>query len=191
MIGEKHNIGYRIKEKRKTQNMSLEDLSKATEIPIDVLKSIENEDVTPSLNPLSRISRALGARIGTFLDNEPREDPIIIKNNTKTQEEYFTNERYTNNTNMEYFSLATGKTDRHMEPLIVNINQKHQIIEYSHEGEEFIYILKGTVNLQYGKKEYTLTEGNSAYYDSIVPHKINSINNNNAKVLAILYTPID
>lgn len=191
MIGEKHNIGYRIKEKRKTQNMSLEKLSKAAEIPIDVLKSIENDEVIPSLNPLSRISRALGARIGTFLDNEPREDPIIMKNNTKIQEDYFTNERYTNHTNMEYFSLAIGKIDRNMEPLIVNINQTHEIIEYSHEGEEFIYILKGTVKLLYGKKEYILTEGNSAYYDSIVPHKIHSIKNNDAKILAILYTPID
>ncbi len=191
MIGEKHNIGYRIKEKRKTQNMSLKELSKATEIPINVLKSIENEEITPSLNPLSRISRALGARIGTFLDNEPREDPIIIKNNTETQEDYFTNERYANNTNMEYFPLAIGKIDRHMEPLIVNINQTHEIIEYSHEGEEFIYIIEGAVKLQYGKNEYILNKGNTAYYDSIVPHKIKSIKNNNAKVLAILYTPID
>ncbi len=191
MIGEKHNIGYRIRQKREIQNMSLEELSQATEIPIDVLKSIENDEVAPSLNPLSRISRALGARIGTFLDNEPRDDPIIFKDKTKEEEDYFTNKRDTNNTNMEYTSLAIGKKDKHMEPFIVNINSTHEIIEYSHEGEEFIYVLEGTVKLIYGKNEHILNEGNSAYYDSIVPHKIKSIQNDNAKVLAVLYTPID
>ena len=191
MIGEKHNIGYRIREKRKSQNMTLEELSKSTEIPIDVLNDIEEGKIVPSLNPLSRIARALAIRLGTFLDNEPRDDPIIVENTSSIEEDYFTNKRDANNTNMEYTSLAVGKIDRNMEPLIVNINSSHEIIEYSHEGEEFIYILEGTVKLIYGKKEYILTEGNSAYYDSIVPHKIKSIENNNAKVLAVLYAPLD
>ena len=59
----------------------------------------------------------------------------------------------------------------------------------SHEGEEFLYVLKGSITVLYGLHEFVLNVGESIYYDSIVEHLVTSTNNESAQVLAVVYTP--
>ena len=59
----------------------------------------------------------------------------------------------------------------------------------SHEGEEFLYVLEGAVEINYGDDSYTLKTGDSIYYDSIVAHHVRCANDNKAKILAVIYTP--
>ena len=59
----------------------------------------------------------------------------------------------------------------------------------SHEGEEFLYVLEGTVEINYGETTYHLTPGDSIYYDSIVSHHVHCANDSSAKILAVIYTP--
>jgi quercetin dioxygenase-like cupin family protein len=60
----------------------------------------------------------------------------------------------------------------------------------SHEGEEFIYVLNGNVKILYGNSSYTLSAGDSIYYDSIVEHLVEAADHNPAKILAVVYTPL-
>ncbi len=59
----------------------------------------------------------------------------------------------------------------------------------SHEGEEFIMVMEGTMEISYGKNTYLLEEGDSIYYDSIVPHHVHAYEGQAAKILAVVYTP--
>ena len=60
----------------------------------------------------------------------------------------------------------------------------------SHEGEEFLYILEGKAQICYGKEKYILNQGDSIYFDSIVPHHIGSASETeSAKLLAVIYMP--
>ena len=58
----------------------------------------------------------------------------------------------------------------------------------SHEGEEFVYVAEGEIELTYGDKKNILKTGDSVYYDSIVPHQINSLTEV-SKLVAVMYMP--
>ena len=93
---------------------------------------------------------------------------------------------------MEYHSLSKSKADRHMEPFIIDVapTDDSDFVLSSHEGEEFIMVMEGTMEISYGKHTYLLEEGDSIYYDSIVPHHVHAYEGQAAKILAVIYTPI-
>jgi len=59
----------------------------------------------------------------------------------------------------------------------------------SHEGEEWIAVVKGTVEIIYGKETYVLEEGDSVYYNSIVPHYVSCVGDEKAQIHAVIYIP--
>ena len=78
-----------------------------------------------------------------------------------------------------------------MEPFIVEIEPSFAS-DYklsSHEGEEFIFILNGSVEINYGKDVYRLEAGDCIYYDSIVMHNVHAGDARDARILAVIYTP--
>ena len=192
-MSEKNSIGIKVKQMRETQQISEEQLSENSGVSLKIVKAIENGDVVPSLTPLTKISRALGVRLGTFLDDTPEEDPIIIRQGKSNHTVYFSGrENVTNNSNLEFNALGAGKVDRHMEPFIIDVESKEDEYELSsHEGEEFIYVLNGDIELEYGQETYVLNKNDSVYYDGIVPHHLHSYNKEKSQILAVLYTPMD
>ena len=78
-----------------------------------------------------------------------------------------------------------------MEPFLIDIkpSSSSKLTASSHEGEEFLYVLKGSITVLYGLDEFVLNTGESIYYDSIVEHLVTSANNDPAQVLAVVYTP--
>ena len=79
-----------------------------------------------------------------------------------------------------------------MEPFLIDVAPSEDGVDFvlsTHEGEEFIYVLEGILEINYGKNTYILEEGDSIYYDSIVPHQVRAHNGQNAKFLACVYTP--
>ena len=93
---------------------------------------------------------------------------------------------------MSYQSLSNGKTGRNMEPFMINIAPKQDIdfVMSSHEGEEFILVLEGGIEINYGEEVYNLNTGDSIYYDSIVPHLVRGKDEKGAKIVAVIYTPV-
>ena len=63
-----------------------------------------------------------------------------------------------------------------MEPFIIDVaaTDDSDFVLSSHEGEEFIMVMEGTMEISYGKNTYLLEEGDSIYYDSIVPHHVHA-----------------
>jgi quercetin dioxygenase-like cupin family protein len=59
----------------------------------------------------------------------------------------------------------------------------------THEGEEFVYVLSGEVEVLYGKDMYRLKTGDCIYYDSIVPHHVHCVGDAEARVLGVVYAP--
>lgn len=74
-----------------------------------------------------------------------------------------------------------------MEPYIIEPAFEEKA-SFSHEGEEFMYVLEGTHEFVYGNKKYILSEGDSIYFDSIIPHSGRSFGKKRAKVLGIMYS---
>ena len=78
-----------------------------------------------------------------------------------------------------------------MEPFIIDIqpSEDRNFKLSAHEGEEFIYVMSGQVEIEYGKEKFTLSEGDSIFYDSIVKHHVHGANGQAAKILAVVYIP--
>lgn len=92
---------------------------------------------------------------------------------------------------MQFYSLGRGKTDRHMEPFFVELLPESAVEKAlsSHEGEEFIVVDSGRVEIIYGKEAHQLDAGDSIYYNSIVPHYVSCLGDTAAAIYAVLYFP--
>lgn len=181
----------KIKSIRERQDMTIEELSEASGVKLEVLQAMENGEVIPSLTPLTKMARALGVRLGTFLDDTPQLGPVVTRAGKPTNSIYFSGrEDVTNATNLEFHSLGAGKIDRNMDPFIIDIEYEEGEKELSsHEGQEFIYVLEGEIEVIYGKDSFEISEGDSIFYDSVVPHHLHATGEKKSKILAVLYTP--
>ncbi|MGL4293687.1 MAG: cupin domain-containing protein, partial [Bacteroidales bacterium] len=146
----------------------------------------------PSLAPLIKVARAFGVRLGTFLDDQEDNGPVVCRNNHTNEAISFSNNNCASRKHMNYHSLSNNKAGRHMEPFMIQVAPKSDVdfVLSSHEGEEFILVLEGNVEITYGEETYQLAQGDSIYYDSIVPHLLSSKDNCEARVLAVIYTPV-
>lgn len=183
-------VGGKIKSLRESRGVSLEELSEKSGISIAQIELIESDTNFPSLAPLIKIARALGTRLGTFLDGETEIGPSICRKEDHSEGIRFSQSTNIENGHLDFFPLAEQKTGRNMEPFFIEIYPNKEISKSSsHEGEEFLYVLQGTLSVKYGKKEYTLNAGDSIYYDSIVEHLVYNSSNEVCKILAIVYAP--
>ncbi|MBN2166338.1 MAG: helix-turn-helix transcriptional regulator [Marinilabiliaceae bacterium] len=184
------NAGSKIKEIRQLKNISIDELASRSGLDINQIEMIESGSIMPSIAPIIKIARALSVRPGTFLDDEDTIGPIITKSDEKTEGTSFSSTNI-NNTNLSFFPLANGKSGRHMEPFIIHVTPTKNNIELSstHEGEEFIYVISGSIEIKYGNDTFILNTGDSIYYDSIINHKVIAANQSSATILAVVYIP--
>ena len=186
-------VGDKIKGIRESKNLTIEEVSERSGLSTDQISSIENDENLPSLGPLIKIARALGVRLGTFMDDNDALGPVVTRAEDRERDSSisFSNGATDARRHMEYHPLAQQKAGRHMEPFIIDINPngetRYQLS--AHEGEEFIYVMEGQVELDYGKDKYTLNPGDSIYYDSIVKHHLHGAAGKQAKILALVYIP--
>jgi len=192
----KHTPGERITELCKTYSVSRETLAERSGVPAELIRRIEEEGHIPDLAPLVKISRALGVRLGTLLDDHEELGPVITRAGGAAEGARFitglpgqaASPGGADHQGLTFHALAADKNGRHMEPFIVDMEHDEDQPKSSHEGEEFIYVLSGAMKVEYGKDVYMINAGDSIYYDSIVPHRVFS-SGGPTKILAVIYTP--
>lgn len=190
-MSEKNKIGSKVKLLRETRKLTVEDVSERTNLSLETIENIENGALVPSLTPLIKIARVLGVRLGTFMDDVENLGPVVTRAKEEKSVTRFSDRGNAVNSDLDFYTLAQNKAGRHMDPFVIDIypSSEEEIKMSTHEGEEFIYVLNGTVEIKYGKDTYLLKEGDSIYYDSIVAHHVHSYGTDNAKILAVVYTP--
>lgn len=188
----KTSVGEKIRAMREAKEIELETLAERAQLPAAQIEDIENGGPLPGLAPLIKIARVLGVRLGTFLDDSQSLGAVVSRGSELKESAHFSNHGNAEVDNMVYHSLSEGKENRHVEPFIIDILPTEEV-SYSpstHEGEEFIYVLEGQVEVIYGKSTHLLGAGDSIYYDSIVKHHVHGFNGQKARILAVIYTPI-
>ena len=190
-MSETNKLGLKIRQLREMREMTLEQLAEQCQCQVDLLRSIEAGEQIPSLAPLMGIARALGQRLGTLLDDEPHEGALLIRGG-QTQDiiRFSGHATHGEGNNLVFHSLGAGKQDRHMEPFVIDVEPSSgETPELStHEGEEFIYVLEGHIEINFGQTVYQLEAGDSLYYNSIVPHNVHATDSS-ARILAVVYAP--
>jgi len=183
-------INQRILSFMEKRGMDITALSEAASLDPQFIKTMLEEDAYPPLGPLMKIARALGVRLGTFLDDQDSSDPYIVRK--AEREGGFSVLDGTNKAPaLNFYALGKGKSDRHMEPFFVEIlpeSAKQKTLS-SHEGEEFIIVVSGLVEVIYGNETYELKPGDSIYYNSVVPHYVSCVGEEKAEIHAVVYIP--
>lgn len=171
---------------REENGISQEELSERIGIEVSRLDRIENSQATPSLGVLIRVSRALGPRKGSLVEEKEDYEAVLFRKDQET-------ETFEESGHLRFCALAGSKIDRHMEPMVIEVAPKstEQLKDTfsEHEGEETLYVLEGSITLFYGDQAYRLEEGDNIYYNSVVPHFLANDTNDTARVLITLYTP--
>jgi transcriptional regulator with XRE-family HTH domain len=187
-------VGFKIKGIRESKKLSIEEIAERSGLSADQIASIENDQYLPSLGPLIKIARALGVRLGTFLDDSDELGPVICRAQDRERNSSisFSNGATEARKNMVYHSLARQKAGRSMEPFIIDIqpSEEKDFKLSAHEGEEFIYVMEGEIEIAYGLEKYVLKPGDSIFYDSIVEHHVHGLAGKSAKILAVVYIPV-
>ena len=180
-------VGQRVKTYRENLKMTLADLAAKSGVSVAVIASIEDGEVMPALGVLTKLSRALGQRLGTFMDDQFKPDPIITRasdlESVKVAHNGETKEGYA------YYSLAIGKPDRHMDPFKIDLAPNVAQSLSSHEGEELIICISGEVEIDYGTETTILQAGDTAYYNSVVKHSLRAMDGKPASIYGVVFLP--
>ncbi len=178
-------IGVRIKKLREEKNLSLDELSKLTGFGVDFLESIESNKIQPQLGTVIKLSKALDGAFSRLVSGvgdklysvtrKSEEKPVSRSTSQKGKKQIY-----------KYKSLAAEVKGRHMEALIVQLEENPGQEMSVHEGEEFIYILDGVAVLKIGEDVFDLNPGDSVYYLSTTPHLIAS-KRGKTTILAVIY----
>ena len=190
MTTEPNLIGPRLRQLREQRELSIEALAERTDCSTAMIRALEAGELIPSLTPLLRLARGLGTRLGTLLDDQSQDGPVVVRRGDAGAAIHFSgNDPARTRSTLDFHPLAPRKAARNMEPFLIDVHPATGPITLNeHEGEEFIFVLTGRIEIQYGQEIYQLSAGDSIYYESAVPHHVHALDQD-AQILAVVYAP--
>ena len=178
-------LSQRIRKLRIQRGYTLEQVAEATGLTRGVLSKVENFRVTPSLATLSKIAQAFGVTMSELFEGlEEKPDMVVVR-----KDERVIVERDRPDSNIVYHALAHTRPNKIMEPFLLEVppgEARRQ--KLAHEGEEFLMVLKGKVDYEYGDAGFQLEEGDCLYEDGTTEHTLNNPTDEIALVLCIYAT---
>lgn len=186
---EELKIGSKLRELRQKKNYTLEDMVTKTGLLKSVLSEIESGDVVPPVATLLKLAKALGVGMAYFFEDEVVAEKISV---TRSGERIRLERRphhHEGEVDYIYETLETKKPDKHMEPLLVEFRplSTADMVFMSHEGEEFLYILEGTVEFRTDDRMEVLNPGDTIYFESEINHSFRSLTDKPAMAIAVIW----
>jgi mannose-6-phosphate isomerase-like protein (cupin superfamily) len=176
----KISFGCQMRGARKKMGMTINDLALETGYEPEILTAVEEGKSVPPVSLIIQLSRALKLNVD---DMEAQEESKAVKRRSKSHKKRVDSYAYT--------PLSKSGADKHLRGYLVTIdaNTEHKGVEYHHEGEEFEYILKGSITVQVGEKITKLSQGESIHFNSALRHKLSNPNPEPAELLVVIYVP--
>src|SRR5512138_1891236 len=169
------NVGKRIRKMREAQDLSVAQVAELTGLAESYLEAIEEGQEVPSIGAVLKISRALGSRMGQLLHaGGPRPDIFsVVAAGGSHAVDRQVGQAPRPAQGYAYDSLLSSDIrGQGMEPFLVTFSPEAAttVEPVTHEGEEFLYVLSGTLELLYDGETHILKRGDSLYIDSSRPH---------------------
>lgn len=175
-------LAQRIKHLRVRQNLTLEEVAQRSGQTRSWLSKVENFRVTPSLPALGRIAQALGVSIATLVEGLDQKPKLVCVRS----DERLRVERDRPHSKIAYESLAYQRARRAMDPFVLTVPPGVARKEaLAHEGEEFLMVLNGKVDFEYGEERLKLKIGDCLYFDAEEKHRLINPYKREAKVLCV------
>ncbi|MDD3336199.1 MAG: XRE family transcriptional regulator [Eubacteriales bacterium] len=175
-------IAMRILDLREISDYTVEQMAKALEVPVDDYRKYESGEVDMPISFLVKIGEVFHVDMTEMLTGEaPRLNVLSVTRAGKGQE-ISRKDQYV------YKNLAYNFVHRQIEPLYVTVDPdvNKALAPNSHEGQEFDYVLSGTMHIVIGKHDVVLHPGDSVYYDSSAPHAMEALGDEPVHFLAMV-----
>jgi transcriptional regulator with XRE-family HTH domain len=186
-------IGEKIRGLRQQKRLTLQELSALTTLSKPLLSQIENDQVVPPLATLLKIAKGLKVGIHFFFEDEGNRQKYILTRREDVREDESVPRPVQNEVARPYvyYSLAQGLRHKHMEPFLVEFENRDwdEKLFFKHDGdEEFLHVTEGELDFYYNSEIIRMRTGDSIYYDSSQPHGWVAVGDRKAKAVAVLYS---
>jgi transcriptional regulator with XRE-family HTH domain len=165
---------------RRDKKMTLKHLANETGLKTDYISKVEKGEVIPPVAVILQLSRALEIDSSILLREERKES------GRKSAEDY---QKRTED--YSYQTLTPEAQHKHLKAFRVFIDpqSEHKGVSYQHLGEEFIYVLKGEIEVMIGENRNIINPHKCLHFNSSIVHKLRNISAEKAELLVVLYTP--
>ena len=175
------SVGEKIAHLRREKGLSITKLANETGLTPEFIGDVEAGRVLPPVAFLIRMSKALSIDAGSLLSEEEERVASEKRRRSfiKRTQEY------------SYQVLTPGAETKHLKGFVVTIDpmKEHTMVEYSHEGEEFVYVLKGKIEVRVGENANILKKEQTIHFNSGIVHRLRNLGRESAKLIVVIYTP--
>lgn len=190
-------VGQQLRTLRRRQGLTLQQLAAKTELSRTYLSQIEAGSANPSVGTLKKITDAFGMPIAALFtnggsepapDKEPESRPsgasevrVVRRDRRKTL-------TYPGRPWKTY--LLTPDLQRKLEVILNELEPGDTVDEaYTHQGEEFGFVLEGSYEVTVGDEVFVLEAGDSIAYPSHIPHKMRVVGDRPTKSIWVITPP--
>lgn len=163
---------------RKQRGLTLEDLAGRTGLTKSYLSKIERSRSTPSIAVAIKVARALDVDVAQLFSERGDQDRIAVDRAADRSGD-----------RQRYRAVAADMLGKSMSPFVVRptgtVTSGAHPLHSRHGGQEFVFVHTGTVELEYGDATWTLTAGDSAYFDASISHRIRTAGTAPAEVIVV------
>lgn len=180
-----YSLGEKIRRLRLKKSMGLVELGRHTGLSAAMLSKLENNHVVPTLQTLSRIALVFSVGLDHFFSDPGKHNAIAI---TRSADRMDFDEKLDSKEVMYTFQcLDYPATDRKSSAYLATFkaNKLEDVLQHTHEGFEFIYVLSGTLGLKVEGEEVVLNSSDTAYFSSSLPHGYRKISDQECKAIVV------
>lgn len=176
------NIGNKLKELRIAKGLTQEELADRAELSKGFISQLERDLTSPSIATLIDILQCLGSDLKNFFSEESDEQVVFH------EEDFFKKVDMELHNTIEW--IIPNAQKNMMEPIRLTLDPGGSTYrDVPHEGEEFGYVLQGSIKIHVGNKVYTAKKGESFYFTSDCEHYITAGKTTGAKIIWVSTPP--
>ncbi|MHB9154336.1 MAG: helix-turn-helix domain-containing protein [Endomicrobiales bacterium] len=178
-------LGVNIKRLREEKRITLRTLAKSANISPSFLSQIETGKASPSLDTLKNISNSLSTTVGNLIgeNHQAGGSPVVRLHERKHLDEI--------GTGINIYLLTSPDPNKQMEPLLFRLSPKASSGTgmYKHFGQEFVLVLKGTIEITLNDAAYVLRKGDSIFFNSSTPHSFRNAGKDETEAIWVVTPP--
>lgn len=170
-------MAVKLKLLRVQAGLTLEELAQKAELTRSYLSKLERGVSSPSIGAGLRIAKALNVSVEALFDESQEADAVVINRAVRGQAVGGPPR------------LVSGTLPGHRMVAFVMTPTDEPVRDHPmshHQGEEILYVLKGTVSLRLARRTETLGVGDTAHFNASIPHKITAVGKQPASVLVVI-----
>jgi transcriptional regulator with XRE-family HTH domain len=170
-------LASRLKDARHQRGWTLDHLASITGLSKPHLARLESAQRQPSLSVLITLAQTFGVPLASLLDEDAPSSAIVVSGDSAP-------ERHGNG--LVYELLSPADSPAALQAMKVTVPAGRSGVEmYEHSGEEWLYVLRGTLRLALGDREIEIQTGDAAQFDASTPHRLSAVGDDEVEVLLV------